>query len=77
MLLLFSLLGNINYITVLWTNVSLLVMCRECGWRSSDSLTTSIDPCAVCLERKCTVAAEGTYLLKFANCIQLEYNIRF
>lgn len=41
--------------------MSIVKIARECGWRSSDSLTTSIDPCAVCLERKCTVAAEGCY----------------
>lgn len=33
--------------------------CRECGWRNNDSLPTCQDPCVVCLERKCTVAAEG------------------
>ncbi|EOY31608.1 XB3 in isoform 3 [Theobroma cacao] len=32
---------------------------RECGWRTGDSLPSCQDPCAVCLERKCTVAAEG------------------
>ncbi|XP_021275779.1 E3 ubiquitin-protein ligase XBAT32 isoform X4 [Herrania umbratica] len=31
----------------------------ECGWRTGDSLPSCQDPCAVCLERKCTVAAEG------------------
>lgn len=37
------------------------VFCRECGWRNSDSLSTCPDPCVVCLERKCTVAAKGNY----------------
>uniref|UniRef100_M4DV72 RING-type E3 ubiquitin transferase n=1 Tax=Brassica campestris TaxID=3711 RepID=M4DV72_BRACM len=32
---------------------------RECGWRRGDCLTPCHDPCAVCLERKCTVAADG------------------
>ncbi|KAK6942379.1 Ankyrin repeat, partial [Dillenia turbinata] len=39
--------------------MSIINIARECGWRSSDSITTCIDPCVVCLERKCTVAAEG------------------
>ncbi|KAG5096941.1 hypothetical protein JHK82_046795 [Glycine max] len=30
----------------------------ECGWRTSD-LAPCLDPCAVCLERKCMVAVEG------------------
>ncbi|KAL2586604.1 hypothetical protein AAZV13_13G064700 [Glycine max] len=30
----------------------------ECGWRTND-LAPCLDPCAVCLERKCTVAVEG------------------
>ncbi|KAJ6857251.1 hypothetical protein NC651_038833 [Populus alba x Populus x berolinensis] len=34
-------------------------ICRECGWRNNDSLPTCEDACVVCLERKCTVAAEG------------------
>ncbi|KAK6944281.1 Ankyrin repeat, partial [Dillenia turbinata] len=38
---------------------SIINIARECGWRSSDSIPTCIDPCVVCLERKCTVAAEG------------------
>ncbi|KAF8407308.1 hypothetical protein HHK36_006435 [Tetracentron sinense] len=32
---------------------------RDCGWKNSDSLPACLDPCVVCLERKCTVAAEG------------------
>ncbi|PIA46108.1 hypothetical protein AQUCO_01600404v1 [Aquilegia coerulea] len=39
--------------------LSIVKIARECGWKSSDSLLTSLDPCVVCLERKCTVAAEG------------------
>ncbi|XP_043719436.1 probable E3 ubiquitin-protein ligase XBOS32 isoform X2 [Telopea speciosissima] len=31
----------------------------EFGWRNNNSVITCLDPCAVCLERKCTVAAEG------------------
>ena len=37
-------------------------ICRECGWRNNDSLPTCEDACVVCLERKCTVAAEGMLL---------------
>lgn len=37
---------------------------RECGWRNSDSLSTCQDPCVVCLEQQCTVAAEGKFLLR-------------
>ncbi|OMP04890.1 Zinc finger, RING-type [Corchorus olitorius] len=39
--------------------MSIVKIARECGWRTSDSLPSCQDPCAVCLERKCTVAAEG------------------
>ncbi|KAA8535458.1 hypothetical protein F0562_030461 [Nyssa sinensis] len=39
--------------------LSIVKIARECGWRSGDSVPTCIDPCVVCLERKCTVAAEG------------------
>ncbi|PON73065.1 Cdk-activating kinase assembly factor [Trema orientale] len=38
--------------------MSIIKIARECGWRNSDSLTCQ-DPCVVCLERQCTVAAEG------------------
>ncbi|CAI9787436.1 unnamed protein product [Fraxinus pennsylvanica] len=38
---------------------SIVNISRECGWRGNDALSTCIDPCVVCLERKCTVAAEG------------------
>ncbi|KAK9274999.1 hypothetical protein L1049_022256 [Liquidambar formosana] len=39
--------------------MSIVNIARECGWRNRDSLPTCQDPCVVCLERKCTVAAEG------------------
>ncbi|KAK3031250.1 hypothetical protein RJ639_035550 [Escallonia herrerae] len=39
--------------------MSIVQVARECGWRSSDSLPMCVDPCVVCLESKCTVAAEG------------------
>jgi len=39
--------------------MSIVNISRECGWRGNDMLSTCIDPCVVCLERKCTVAAEG------------------
>jgi len=42
------------------------IICRECGWRNNDSLPTCDDTCVVCLETKCTVAAEGM-LLTIAN----------
>lgn len=37
------------------------LVCRECGWKSCDSHSTCVDPCVVCLERRCTVAAEGCF----------------
>ncbi|KAJ6759275.1 E3 UBIQUITIN-PROTEIN LIGASE XBOS32 ISOFORM X1-RELATED [Salix koriyanagi] len=39
--------------------MSIVKIARECGWRNKDSLPTCEDACVVCLERKCTVAAEG------------------
>ncbi|XP_038890199.1 probable E3 ubiquitin-protein ligase XBOS32 [Benincasa hispida] len=39
--------------------MSIVRIARECGWRSCDSLSTCQDPCVVCLERECTVAARG------------------
>lgn len=42
--------------------MSIVKIARECGWRSSsDSLPTCVDPCVVCLETECTVAAEGCH----------------
>lgn len=37
------------------------LMCREVGWRNREELSPCNDPCAVCLERSCTVAAEGMF----------------
>ncbi|KAF3452860.1 hypothetical protein FNV43_RR03293 [Rhamnella rubrinervis] len=39
--------------------MSIIKIARECGWRNSDALSACQDPCVVCLERQCTVAAEG------------------
>ncbi|KAL5699369.1 RING-type E3 ubiquitin transferase [Ranunculus cassubicifolius] len=39
--------------------MSIVKIARECGWKNSNSLPTCLDPCVVCLERRCTVAAEG------------------
>ncbi|KAK4772801.1 hypothetical protein SAY86_014576 [Trapa natans] len=39
--------------------MSIIKIARECGWRSNGSNPTCQDICVVCLERKCTVAAEG------------------
>ncbi|KAK9099987.1 hypothetical protein Scep_023417 [Stephania cephalantha] len=39
--------------------MSIFRIAREYGWRRSDILPACHDPCVVCLERKCTVAAEG------------------
>ncbi|XP_011069845.1 probable E3 ubiquitin-protein ligase XBOS32 [Sesamum indicum] len=41
--------------------MSIVEIARECGWRGNDSPSTCLDPCVVCLERKCTVAAEGCF----------------
>ncbi|KAF9680603.1 hypothetical protein SADUNF_Sadunf06G0138900 [Salix dunnii] len=38
--------------------MSIVKIARECGWRNNDSLPTCDDTCVVCLETKCTVAAE-------------------
>ncbi|KAJ0780532.1 putative transcription factor C2H2 family [Helianthus annuus] len=38
--------------------MSVVKIARECGW-TSDSLSNCTDPCPVCLENKCTVAASG------------------
>lgn len=40
---------------------------RECGWRTSDFAPICLDPCAVCLERKCMVAVEG--IAPFSNTL--------
>lgn len=39
--------------------MSIMKIARECGWRDTDPAPFGTDPCAVCLERKCTVFAEG------------------
>ncbi|KAK1415260.1 hypothetical protein QVD17_31037 [Tagetes erecta] len=39
--------------------MSVLNIARECGLQSSGTLSDDTDICAVCLERACTVAAEG------------------
>ncbi|KAM0047351.1 putative transcription factor C2H2 family [Helianthus debilis subsp. tardiflorus] len=39
--------------------MSVLNIARECGLQSSGPLSDETDICAVCLERSCTVAAEG------------------
>ncbi|KAI3985730.1 hypothetical protein MKX01_030644 [Papaver californicum] len=39
--------------------MSIIKIARECGWKNNDTQATTIDPCVVCLERECTVAAEG------------------
>ncbi|KAL1548899.1 putative E3 ubiquitin-protein ligase xbos32 [Salvia divinorum] len=41
--------------------MSIVEIARENGWRCNDSPSTCLDPCVVCLERKCTVAAEGCF----------------
>ncbi|KAL0316581.1 UNVERIFIED_CONTAM: putative E3 ubiquitin-protein ligase XBOS32 [Sesamum radiatum] len=38
---------------------SIVDIARECGWGADDPSSACFDPCVVCLERKCTVAAEG------------------
>ncbi|KAJ0744659.1 putative transcription factor C2H2 family [Helianthus annuus] len=40
--------------------MSVVRIARECGW-SDDSLSLCADPCAVCLENKCAIAAEGCF----------------
>ncbi|KAJ7531841.1 hypothetical protein O6H91_14G061100 [Diphasiastrum complanatum] len=39
--------------------MSIFKIARECGWRSSESQALETEPCIVCLERNCAVAAEG------------------
>ncbi|KAG9159305.1 hypothetical protein Leryth_019914 [Lithospermum erythrorhizon] len=48
--------------------MSIITIARECGWRSCDSLPICADPCVVCLERKCTVAAAGCFHEFCTNC---------
>ncbi|WOL06451.1 putative E3 ubiquitin-protein ligase XBOS32 isoform X1 [Canna indica] len=39
--------------------MSIMKIAREIGWRNTIQSPSCIDPCAVCLERRCMVAAEG------------------
>uniref|UniRef100_A0A2P2JXL1 RING-type E3 ubiquitin transferase n=1 Tax=Rhizophora mucronata TaxID=61149 RepID=A0A2P2JXL1_RHIMU len=39
--------------------MSIINVARECGWRTNELQPSCLDPCVVCLERKCTVSAEG------------------
>ncbi|KAH9304007.1 hypothetical protein KI387_008411 [Taxus chinensis] len=39
--------------------MSIVKIARECGWRNLGPVPVGVEPCAVCLERRCTVAAEG------------------
>ncbi|CAM6104476.1 unnamed protein product [Calypogeia fissa] len=39
--------------------MSIVRIARDCGWRDTDPAPSGTDPCAVCLERRCTVAAQG------------------
>lgn len=48
--------------------MSIVNIARECGWRTSNSLSSCLDPCVVCLERKCTVASEGCLHEFCTNC---------
>jgi E3 ubiquitin-protein ligase XBAT32/33 len=40
--------------------VSFVDFYRECGWRKTSASSTCQDPCVICLEVECTVAAEGS-----------------
>ncbi|XP_031109693.1 probable E3 ubiquitin-protein ligase XBOS32 [Ipomoea triloba] len=40
--------------------MNIVNIARECGWTTNNP-PLAIDPCVVCLERKCTVAAEGCF----------------
>ncbi|KAM0847084.1 hypothetical protein ACQ4PT_055249 [Festuca glaucescens] len=39
--------------------MSIVKIARECGWRKTSVSSTYHDPCVICLEMECTVAAEG------------------
>ncbi|XP_051192072.1 probable E3 ubiquitin-protein ligase XBOS32 isoform X1 [Lolium perenne] len=39
--------------------MSIMSIARECGWRYLNQSPVCIDPCAVCLDGSCSVAAEG------------------
>ncbi|KAL6525474.1 putative E3 ubiquitin-protein ligase xbos32 [Orobanche hederae] len=53
--------------------MSIVEIARLCGWRSNDSPSTCSDPCVVCLERKCTVAAEGVVFTSSALTVLYTY----
>ncbi|RWR91329.1 putative E3 ubiquitin-protein ligase XBOS32 [Cinnamomum micranthum f. kanehirae] len=46
--------------------MTMVKIARECGWRNP--LPTCSDPCAICLESKCSVAAEGCGHEFCTNC---------
>ncbi|XP_072962887.1 probable E3 ubiquitin-protein ligase XBOS35 isoform X1 [Typha angustifolia] len=39
--------------------MSIVKIARECGWRKRTQSPACVDPCVICLEMKCMVAAEG------------------
>lgn len=43
-----------------WKFNRFFIFCSECGWRKTSASSTCQDPCVICLEVECTVAAEGT-----------------
>ncbi|KAH7845644.1 hypothetical protein Vadar_004332 [Vaccinium darrowii] len=49
--------------------MSIVKIARECGWRNNDNTPACLDPCVVCLERKCTVAVEGTFPLNLQSVL--------
>lgn len=44
--------------------------CRECGLQSTTTSSNEVDACAVCLERQCSVAAEGTEFYLLDICLK-------
>ncbi|XP_042399864.1 probable E3 ubiquitin-protein ligase XBOS32 isoform X1 [Zingiber officinale] len=48
--------------------MSIVKIARACGWRNVKHRLTCGDPCAICLESKCTVAAEGCHHEFCTNC---------
>lgn len=43
------------------------IFCRECGFKSMTTSPDDSDLCAVCLERACSVAAEGLVSLPLVS----------
>ncbi|KAJ4763362.1 E3 ubiquitin-protein ligase XBAT32 [Rhynchospora pubera] len=39
--------------------MSIVKIARECGWRRPPQSPSGVEPCVICLEMKCMVAAEG------------------